>query len=52
MEGIDPDEELAGDTSPCTLMINAADLASLHFGVLNGRVVRGYALLYATQNDG
>jgi hypothetical protein len=51
IEGNDPTEELAGDTSPCTLMFNAADFVSLHFGTLNAKVVRGYALLYAGQND-
>jgi hypothetical protein len=51
VEGIDPAEELAGDTSPCTLMFNAADGVSLHFGALNAKVVRGYALLYAAEND-
>lgn len=52
VEGIDPAEETNGDTSPCTLMFNAADAVSLRFSALNARVVRGYALLYAAQNDG
>jgi hypothetical protein len=51
VEGIEPDQELSGDTAPCTLMFNAADFVSLKFGALNAKVVRGYALLYAGQND-
>ena len=33
-------------------MFNSADFMSLHFGTLNGRIVRGYALTYASANDG
>lgn len=51
VEGIQLDEELSGDTSPCTLMANFSDVVSLKFGALNGKVVRGYALRYATAND-
>lgn len=36
---------------PCTLMINDVALANLHFGTVNGRIVRGYALRYASAND-
>ncbi|MGH2477030.1 MAG: zinc-dependent metalloprotease family protein [Candidatus Limnocylindrales bacterium] len=38
-----PPDEL----SPCTLMINAVDLASLNFGTPNGLVVRGHMEAYA-----
>jgi hypothetical protein len=51
VEGNDPDEELDGDTSPCTLMFNSADLVSLQFGTVNGRIARGYAFRYARGND-
>lgn len=51
VEGNNPDEELNGDTSPCTLMFNAADFISLDFGEVNGRIARGYALRYAAAND-
>src|SRR5919106_847142 len=37
-----------GELSPCTLMFNAVDLASLNFGTLNGLVVRGHMEAYAT----
>lgn len=50
-EGVDADEELSGDTSPCTLMANFSDVISLKFGALNGAIVRGYALRYAAAND-
>ena len=36
-----------GELSPCTLMFNAADLASVNFSTLNGLVVRGHAEVYA-----
>ncbi|MGH2953806.1 MAG: zinc-dependent metalloprotease family protein [Solirubrobacterales bacterium] len=38
-----PPDEL----SPCTLMFNAVDLASLNFGTVNGLVVRGHMEAYA-----
>ncbi|MGH3712802.1 MAG: pre-peptidase C-terminal domain-containing protein [Micromonosporaceae bacterium] len=41
-----PDEP--GETSPCTLMVNVVDLASLNFSTLNGGVVRGHAEAFAT----
>ena len=34
------------ELSPCTLMINAVDLASLNFGTANGLVVRGHMEAY------
>lgn len=45
-------EGLVGDPppaelSPCTLMFNAVDLASLNFGTVNGLVVRGHMEAYA-----
>lgn len=53
VEGIDgADDELTEDTSPCTLMENNADLMSLRFSTANGLIVRGYALRYASANDG
>jgi hypothetical protein len=51
VEGIEPDQELNGDTSPCTLLFNAADFVSLKFDTLNGKIARGYALKYASAND-
>ena len=36
-----------GELSPCTLMFNLADVASLNFSTLNGLVVRGHAEAYA-----
>jgi len=51
VEGNHPGEELNGDTSPCTLMFNAADFVSLHFGTVNARIARGYAFRYARAND-
>ena len=35
------------DLSPCTLMFNAVNFASLNFGALSGAVVRGHAVEYA-----
>jgi hypothetical protein len=35
------------DVSPCTLMFNAVNFASLNFGTLSGSVVRGHAVNYA-----
>ena len=40
-----PDEP--GELSPCTLMINVVDLASLNFSTLNGTIVRGHATSFA-----
>lgn len=34
------------DLSPCTLMFNAVNFASINFGTLNGTVVRGHAVDY------
>ena len=39
--------EFPGELSPCTLMINAVDLASINFATVNGLVVKGHAQLYA-----
>lgn len=50
VEGIDPEAE-SSDTSPCSLMFNAADFVSLDFGTVNGAIVRGYAVKYASAND-
>lgn len=36
-----------GDLSPCTLMFNAVNFASIDFGTLNSAVVRGHAVEYA-----
>ena len=53
VEGIDADVAAEqADTAPCTLMFNAADFVSLHFGTVNAKIVRGYALTYAAANDG
>jgi len=35
------------DVSPCTLMFNAVNFASLNFGLLSGSVVRGHAVDFA-----
>ena len=51
VEGLHDDAVNSGDSSPCSLMFNAADFISLRFGTLNGRIVRGYALVYASKND-
>ena len=39
--------EFPGELSPCTLMFNAVDLASINFATLNGLVVKGHGQLYA-----
>jgi hypothetical protein len=36
------------DLSPCSLMFNFVDFQSLNFSVLNGTVVRGHAVQYAS----
>jgi hypothetical protein len=36
-----------GDLSPCTLMFNAVNFASLNFGAVSGAVVRGHAVEHA-----
>lgn len=38
----------ATDLSPCTLMFNFVDLESLNFGTLEGLVVRGHAVKFAS----
>lgn len=40
-------ESLQSELSPCTLMFNAVDLASLNFSQVNGLVVRGHGEAYA-----
>lgn len=50
-EGI-PTETLNDALSVCTLMINDIGLASLNFSTLNGAIVRGHAVDYASANDG
>lgn len=37
----------ANDLSPCTLMFNAVNFASIDFGTVSGTVVRGHAVEYA-----
>ncbi|MDQ1713026.1 MAG: hypothetical protein QOE45_2476 [Frankiaceae bacterium] len=39
------------ESFPCTLMFYEANLISLHFGTVNGRIVRGYAVRFAAAND-
>ena len=51
VEGLRDDALSGGDSSPCSLMFNSADFIALHFGSVNGSVVRGYALAYAAAND-
>lgn len=38
----------SSDVSPCTLMFNAVNGASLNFSVLSGKVVRGHAVSHAS----
>jgi predicted Zn-dependent protease len=40
-------DSLQSELSPCTLMFNAVDLASLNFSTVNGLVVGGHAEAYA-----
>ena len=51
VEGI-PTETVADALSVCTLMINDIGLASLNFSTLNGAIVRGHAVDFASSNDG
>lgn len=50
-EGI-PTETVDDALSVCTLMINDIGLASLNFSTLNGAIVRGHSVDYASANDG
>ena len=52
VEGI-PDEETTEDAelSPCTIMAPFVNLGSINFGVLDGAVVRGHAVEFASAND-
>jgi hypothetical protein len=47
-EGLSPEEAKNRDPSPCTLMSDVVDLASLRFGMVEGAVIRGYALEFAS----
>ena len=47
VEGITPLDLLKLELTPCTLMFNAANFASIPFSALNSTVVRGYALEFA-----
>lgn len=47
VEGIDPDELLRQELTPCTLMFNAVNTVSLKFSTVNTAVVRGHAVEYA-----
>jgi reprolysin-like metallo-peptidase family M12B len=51
VEGI-PTETVPDALSVCTLMINDVGLASLNFSTLNGSIVRGHAVDFASSNDG
>lgn len=46
-EGVSADDATNRDPSPCTIMSDVVDLASPHFGTVEGAVVRGYALQFA-----
>lgn len=46
-EGASPDDATNRDPSPCTIMSDVVDLASLRLGTLEGAVIRGYALEFA-----
>lgn len=46
-EGVDAADATNGDPSPCTVMSDVVDLASLRFGTLESAVIRGYALTFA-----
>lgn len=46
-EGITPTDLLSQELTPCTLMFNAVNFASLPFSTLNSTVVRGHAADYA-----
>lgn len=47
VEGITPLDLLKKELTPCTLMFNAVNFASLPFSALNSTVVRGHAVDYA-----
>lgn len=46
-EGVEPQDATNRDPSPCTIMSDVVDLASLRFSVLEAAVIRGYALRFA-----
>ena len=43
-QGVSAEDATGRDPSPCTVMIDIVDLASLRFSVLEAAVIRGYAL--------
>lgn len=47
VEGASAKDATDRDPSPCTIMSDVVDVASLRFGALEGVVVRGYALEFA-----
>jgi hypothetical protein len=46
-EGLQLDELLNFELTPCTLMFNAVNTASLNFSTINAAVARGHAVKYA-----
>jgi len=46
-EGVKSEQEVM-EGSPCTLMSNFVDFQSIHFGTLNGQIVRGHAISFAS----
>lgn len=46
-EGVAPEDAANRDPSPCTIMSDVGDVASMRFGVLESAVIRGYALRFA-----
>lgn len=47
VQGLDPADAAQADPSACTVMVDAVDLASLRFGVVESAVIRGYAVEFA-----
>jgi hypothetical protein len=46
-EGVKSEQEVM-EGSPCTLMSNFVDFQSIHFGTVNGQIVRGHAISFAS----
>jgi hypothetical protein len=46
-EGARPEDATNRDPSPCTVMSDVVDVASLRFGTVESAVIRGYALQFA-----
>ena len=46
-QGVSAEDATGREPSPCTVMIDVVDLASLRFSVLEAAVIRGYALEFA-----